>query len=204
MPIDLTVLPIQSTQAPPKLSAKIKEGAEVLSVLMSMSRYSTALERWYRRGCLAAAIPFVHESVKWVETESRNSSPEALLDLAYRVALRTAQPAACHLHHSIREFAMGFTGNGLCWEVVGLILSIGGLSAIIVSEIPEIDESDDQVDWMGLSKRLLQAADKCMQFCGDYGHPNDLGVNLILLSLILHSQVYGDAGKTIFRCGCSL
>ena len=48
---------------------------------------------------------------------------------------------------------------------------------------------------MGLSKRLLQAADKCIQFCSDYGHLNDLGVNLILLNLILHTQVYGDAGK---------
>ena len=75
-------------------------------------------------------------------------------------------------------------------EIIGLILSFGGLGAIIARDITETDEVDEievEVSWMDLSKRLLQASGKCLQFCSDYGHLNDLGVNLMLMNLILHT-----------------
>ena len=106
----------QSTQAPPRVSATIKEGAEVLSVLISMSHFSTGLERWYKRERLSLVIPFVRKSIRFVDQGSRSGSPDALIELAHRIALRTAQPSAFHLDHTLQAFADGLTGNGLCWK----------------------------------------------------------------------------------------
>ena len=88
------------------------------------------LERWYRRECLVPAVYLVRDCIRCVELESRNGFPAALIDLSHRIAEGIVKPSAFHLDHSLRDFATSLTGNGLRWEVVGLILSIGGFSAI--------------------------------------------------------------------------
>ena len=185
----------QSTHAPPLTSTRTQEGSEVLSCLLNMSCYSNGLERWYKCRGLESVLPYVRGCITMVDSRSHNSSPKRLLEVAHLVGLHTAEPSPFRLDQTLQDFAKDLTGIGLCWEVVGIIISFGGLSAVIVHEVPDSDETDDRIDWMELSKRLLKASDKCLQFCSDYGHLNYLGVYLILINLILHSQVYGDAGE---------
>lgn len=83
-------------------------------------------------------------------------------------------------------------GENICWEIVGLILTTLGLSAI---SMHEVDESDLQTNWKELAQELVRAGDQCIAFCEQFGHLKDIGVTLILGNFILHTQVYGDAGE---------
>lgn len=86
-------------------------------------------------------------------------------------------------------------GENLCWEIVGIMLTALGLSAISMDEVNVYDEFDSQTDWKGLAQELVRAGDQCISFCEQFGHLKDIGVTLILMNFILHTPVYGDAGE---------
>ena len=184
----------QSTQAPNRSSPEVKEGAELLWTFIDMANYPSALKRWYEVLNLANCLPYIHRCIDMV-TATSLQSPDALLDLSYRMGVLTATPTKVGPETTLECFAEFCLGDGFCWEILGLLFAIGGHSAMIVEEVNELDDPATDNRWKDLAKRLLYAGEKCNEFCSAYGHLNILNFHLRLSILILHTQIYGDAGQ---------
>ena len=186
---------------PPKLpgwdSSKVKEGAEVLSLLANLSRYEPTMNRWFEVQCLAAITFYIRECIALVPPDLKDSQcrSKSLTNWSHKVFLRTSTPYSLDAKTSLREYSSFLMGENLSWETVGLMLTTLGLSAISMDEVNVYDESNSQTNWKELAKQLLRAGDQCIAFCEQFGHLKDIGVTLIMMNFILHTQVYGDAGK---------
>lgn len=183
-----------STKAPSLESQTIREGAEVLAVFMSMSPHLKSLDRWYILEEVPDAGPYVRECVDYVREQSGNGSPEGLLMLAHKIATRTANPSPFYFKRTLRDFLNFISGDQLCWEPIGIMLEMAGLSALVVHEVRDLDDHQMDIDWLQMARTFFQAGSKCIQFCNEYGHLNDLGMNLMIVDLVLHTQINGDAG----------
>lgn len=192
----LNVRGSESLNMPDPDSAKIMEGAQVLSLLADMPKYAPGLERWYKVERLAAIVPFIRDCIKTVAL-TLETSENALLDLSQRVFQTTSRPSAIDKHTKLQDLPLLLMGENLCWEIVGLMLTMAGFSAISLDEVSLDDESDTQIEWKHLARQLLQAGRKCMAFSEEFGHLNTVGAQLILMNFVLHTQVHGDAGKAI-------
>ena len=153
-----------------------------------------SLERWYRLENALGTVPYVYEFIEYVRAQTKIGSSEGLLDLAHKVATRTAQPTPFNFNCTLQDFVESVIGDNLCWEQVGPVLDIAGMSALIVDEVRELDDTDKNVDWKQMARTFFRAGSECMQICNEYGHLNDLGMNLMILDLLLHTQVHGDSG----------
>lgn len=187
----------QLSKLPSWDSSKVKEGAEVLSLLSDLSSYETVLSRWYKVQCFGAITLCIGECITLIPSflKDDNGQPKSLATLSHKVFLRTSTPCSLDANISLREYPSFLMGENLCWEMVGLMLSALGLSAISMDEVSGYDESDFQTNWKDLAQKLLRAGDQCIAFCEQFGHLKDIGVTLILMNFILHTQVYGDAGE---------
>ena len=50
-------------------------------------------------------------------------------------------------------------GENLCWEVVGLMFTALGLSAIPMHDVSVYDDSDSQTDWKNFAQQLVRVGD---------------------------------------------
>ena len=178
-------------------SRKVQEGAQILAVMRDLPKYQQAIVRRYEVQSLAPVIPFVRECIDMVATDNLGGNTcddSRLLNLSQRIFLRTAMPFDPKSISGLSQSPAYLMGDNLCWEVVGLMLTVAGLGAISLDEV-SLGGYDTTLDWKEIAKQLLHAGDKCILLCHEFGHLNDLGVWLILMNHILHTQVYGDAGK---------
>ena len=187
----------QPSKLPSWDSSKVMEGAEILTLLAGLSRYEAALNQWYKVQCLATITHYIRECIALVPPELKGSHvrSKSLVNLSHKVFLRTSTPCSLDVKMSLREYPSFLMGENFCWEIVGLMLTALGLSAISMDEVQISDECDSQTNWKDLALQLLRAGDQCMVFCEQFGHLKDIGVTLILMNFILHTQVYGDAGE---------
>ncbi|KAG8525623.1 uncharacterized protein KY384_009267 [Bacidia gigantensis] len=190
----------QSERAPRKDSLQIQEGADVLKLLLSIPLHKEGLDGWYEKRGYLAVVPYVYQCIESIQIQTLNGSPDRLLDLSYKIALRTAKPSAFKMDQSLQDAAKSLFGGDLCWEVIGLILNTAGRGAL-VSDASNLDTLTYPVfsDWRQLSRTYLHASSKCVHFCSEYGHLNDLGFHLMLADGVLHSLVYGDADYMCWR-----
>ena len=189
--------------------AKFQEGSEVLTLLSDLKKYEVALTRWYKVQCLASVVPFVSECINMIAQSSsaRPDSNTSPLKLSEQVFISTSNEVSIQSTTVIQDLPAILTGENLRWDMVGLILSTMGLSAIsmdVVNLDPE-DEECQKTDWKDIARALLIAGDKCISFCEAVDSLNDVTVWMIMLNYILHTQVEGDAGKSglqFRRCAC--
>ncbi|CAD6589419.1 MAG: hypothetical protein ASARMPRED_004039 [Alectoria sarmentosa] len=191
----------QPSKLPSWDSSKVMEGAEILSLLAGLSRYEPALNRWYKVQCITTITYYIRECIALVPPELKGNHvrSKSLVTLSHKVFLRTSTPCSLDAKISSREYPSFLMGENLCWEIVGLILTTLGLSAISMDEVQIYDECDSETNWKDLALQLLRAGDQCIVFCEQFGHLKDIGVTLILMNFILHTQVYGDADYHCWR-----
>ena len=191
----------QLSKLPSWDSSKVKEGAEILSLFADFARYEPALHRWYDVQCLDAVALYIRECMVLIppELQDSHSQSQSLATLSHKVFLKTSTPSSLDAHITLRDYPSFLMGENLCWEIVGLMLTTLGLSAISMHETSIYNESDSQTKWKDLAQQLVRAGDQCIAFCEQFGHLKDIGVTLILMNFILHTQVYGDAGE----CACT-
>ena len=177
-------------------ASKVKEGAEVLSLLLDLSRYAPALTPWYKVQCLGAINFYLRECIALLPSTLKDihGQSKSLAILSHQVFLRTSTPCPLDANITMRQYPSFLMGENLGWEIVGIILTAVGLSAISMDEKVD-DGSDSHIDWKDLAQQLLQAGDQCIAFCEQFGHLKDIGGTLILMNFVLHTQVYGDAGE---------
>lgn len=187
----------QPTKLPCWDSSKVTEGAEVLSLLANLSRYEPTLNRWFEVQCLAAITFYIRECIARIPPDLKDSQgrSESLTTWSHKIFLGTSTPYSSDANISLREYSSFLMGENLSWETVGLMLTTLGLSAISMDEVSVYDEFSSQTNWKDIAQQLLQAGDKCIAFCEQFGHLKDTGVTLIMMNFILHTQVYGDAGE---------
>ena len=181
-------------------SGKIKEGAEVLSLLAEVSKYKSILNRRDEM-CLSDYTHYISDCIALIPATLKDShgQPWCLTTLSQNVFTRTSTPCLLEANMSLRDYPSFLMGENLCWETVGLMLSALGLSAVLRDEVNTYEELHSETNWKDLAQRLLRAGDQCITFCEQYGHLKDTGVTLIMANFILHTQVYGDAGEQVDR-----
>ena len=179
-------------------SGKIKEGAEVLSLLADLSKHKSILNRRDEL-CLSDYTHYISDCIALIPSTLKDSHghPWCLTTLSHNVFTRTSTPFLIDANMSLREYPSFLMGENLCWETVGLMLSALGLSAVLMDEVNTYEESHSEPNWKDLAQRLLRAGDQCITFCEQYGNLKDTGVTLIMANFILHTQVYGDAGEQV-------
>lgn len=187
----------QPSRMPSWSSSKVKEGAEILSLLADLPKYEPVLNQWFKVQCMTATVVYLRECIALIppDLKESHSSSNFLATLSHKVFLRTNTPRSLDANISLREHASFLMGEDICWELVVLMLTAMGMSAISMDEVNLYDDSDSQIDWKDLAHQLLRAGDQCIDFCEQVGHLNNTGVTLILMNFILHTQVYGDAGE---------
>lgn len=188
---------IQASKVPRLDSRKVDEGAEVLSLLADLARYEPALSKWFEVQCLGAITLYIRECMSLIPSEIKagHSDSKSLFTLSHKIFLRTSTPLTLDANITVQDYPASLMGEDISWEIIGLILTALGLSAISMDEVSVYDESDSHTDWKDLAEKLLRAGDQCIAFCEQIGHLQDIGVTLILMNFILHTQVYGDAGE---------
>ncbi|KAJ9604727.1 hypothetical protein H2200_010841 [Cladophialophora chaetospira] len=99
------------------------------------------------------------------------------------------------------DFISHYTGSKLCWEAVGVFLTVCGFSLMC------LDCEDKVLDFVGHSEqdkqslllRLLEASDACVLFCNETVHDTDLSFWLMIENCTYASQVLGDAHYSVWR-----
>lgn len=187
----------QTYELPSWDSSKVKEGAEVLSLLADLPKYDPILNKWFKVQYLATMTLYVRECISLIPStiEDGHGQSQCLTTLSHKVFLRTSTPYSLNTKITLREYPPSLMGENLCWEIVGIMLTAVGLSAISMHKVNIDDECDSQTDWKDLAQQLLRAGDQCIAFCEQFGHLKDIGVTLILINFILQTQVYGDASQ---------
>ena len=194
---EITVRGWQPSKLPSWDSSKVKEGAEILSLLADLPRHEETLNQWFKVQCLAAMTLYIRECINLIPSNLKDSygQSKSLTTLSHSIFLRTSIPYSLDANINLRKYPSSLMGENLSWEIVGIMLTALGLSAISMDEVNVCGESDSQTEWKDLAQRLVRAGDQCIAFCEQFGHLKDIGVTLILMNFILHTQVYGDAGE---------
>ena len=177
-------------------AAIVKEGAQILLLMSNMHEYHDAVKQWRKITFSGQLFPFVQHWVDNILTgdfQGYAGDNLHLLTTSRRIFLQTAR-ALNPMDNVQSYFSDLFANDTIRWEVIGLMLTVAGLGAFCLSEVP-LEEHDRSIDWKKAAKRVLSAGDKCILFFQEYGQLNDIGVWLILMNHILHTQVDGDAGK---------
>ena len=188
----------QSSVPPSWDSGRIKEGAEVLSLLADLSKYKSILNRRHEM-CLSASSLYIRDCIALIPSTLKDSHGQlwCLTTLSRNVFIKTSTPCLIDAKMSLREYPSFLMGENLCWETVGIMLSVLGLSAVLMDGVNTYEEPHSETNWKDLAQRLVRAGDQCITFCEQYGHLKDTGVTLIEMNFILHTQVYGDAGEHV-------
>ena len=197
---------LQATKVPSVESTKVSEGAKTLSLLADMPRYAQALEKYYQASSLSALAPYVPACTALLPEIFKDEPKHAisLATLSHKIFCRTSAAFPMPRDMVMQDYPSFLMGDNLCWDLVGLILTLAGLAAIAMDEVNVFDEVESQIDWKMRAQSMVRAGERCISFCEEYGNLNDTGVNLILSNFILHSQVFGDAGNSQFSSDKSI
>lgn len=194
-------LPSEQLNAVAVDSSIVREGSQILALLQNPLQYRKAADRWSQTVCLCDLNPFVQECVD-VVTMGDIFRGLDLIRVSQTIFERTALPFDVKNIRSVSQISTFFMGDHLSWEIVGLVLMAAGLGAISLDEI-SLNSDDEGCNWKDLAKTWLHAADRCKYFCQEFGQLNDFAMLQILFNHILHTQVYGDAGKQGFQHVCN-
>lgn len=185
---------------PPKLSrqdpTRIKEGVHLLTLLADLPKYESSINHWYQHAYGLCPL-FIRECVASVRSDlgGRSNRESSLLLLSERIFAKTSTPFFIDGTTTLRQFCPLLTGANLRWETVGVIPSIMGLSTIALGEVNVFMSGEQLMDYKDLARQMLHAGNACMVFCDEMGHLNNVVVWLISVNFILHTHLYGDAGR---------
>ncbi|KAI7540078.1 hypothetical protein KC331_g9375 [Hortaea werneckii] len=188
-------------QLPPPVSQdNINQGAEVLALLKDMPIFKRFSQRFFERsdGLLVSEPAYrIWVDDLWAEYGSvlANGRREQLRSLSEHVWQNTRSPLKTHGKMSAREWAKSATGPGLRWEVIGIILSLTGLTAANLNDWDSIfhEVGDRYVDRATFSERMRKASEFCLCFCYESEVLNDLYIIFSYQDVVLTECIKGDA-----------
>lgn len=151
-------------------SSDVQEGAEMLALLGNLSRYQQAIDRSPHILCLSRLVPFVRECIDMVvrgDTGKLISDDTDELTISQKVFLRTATPIDLKDLPNLSQLPNHVMGDNLRWQVVGLMLTVVGLGAISLDEVP-LEGIEAPCRWKDIAKQLLQVGDRYILICQEF------------------------------------
>lgn len=142
---------------PPKMpswdSNKVNEGAEVLALLAGLQKYKPALNLWSIQ-CLATITPYVRECIDLTPSDLKDGhgQSKSLATLSHKAFLKTSTPYSLDTKVILREYPSFLMRENLSWEIVGIMLTALGLSAMSLDEVNIFDEADSRNNWKDLAQ----------------------------------------------------
>ena len=188
---------------PPVPADKIRQGAEVLSLLRDVPIYQRFTARWFDLGDGILVNQLVYRT--WVDELwsefgqlLQESKPDQLQNLSELVWRNTQKPMKVHGQMTAREWASSASGRNLRWEVVGVILSMVGLIAVNLSNWDSIFDSirEQFIDRAAFAERMRKASEFCLCFCYESEVLNEVYVCFMYVDLVLVECLKGDARKS--------
>lgn len=183
----------------------INQGAEVLALLKDMQIFKRFSQRFFEMcdGILVAESAYrIWVDDLWAEfgTVLATGKMEELRGLSELVWRNTKCPPKTHGNMSAREWAKSATGHGLRWEVIGIILSLTGLTAANLSDWDSIfhEIGDHYVDRAMFSERMRKVSELCLCFCYESEVLNDLYIIFSYQDVILTECIKGELLKCRF------
>ncbi len=187
---------------PPITAEKIRQGAEVLSILRDMPTYQKFTQRWFdlAEGMVIAQPTFrIWIEELWAEFGSilQGGRQEDLLSLSELVWRNTRKPVKVHGQMTATEWSKSFSGRDLRWEVVGSLLSVIGLIAMNLSHEDAIFDAIGERfgDRATFSERMQKAAGFCLCFCYESEILNEVYICFMMEDSVLLACMKGDARK---------
>ncbi|EME44985.1 hypothetical protein DOTSEDRAFT_70886 [Dothistroma septosporum NZE10] len=181
-------------------SDRIQDGAEVLSMLRDIPVYRQFTQRFFELSdgiCVIQPVFRIWVDEVWNEFGQilEQGDLEKLRNLSELVWRNTRRPMKVHGKMTAREWAKAASGRNLRWEVVGVILSLVGLTAINLSNWDTIFDSIRErfVDRATFAERMRRASEFCLCFCYECEVLNDIYVCFMFEDLILVECLKGDA-----------
>ncbi|RMY89464.1 hypothetical protein D0861_04237 [Hortaea werneckii] len=187
----------------PVSQSNINQGAEVLVLLKDMQIYKRFSQRFFEicDGILVAEPAYrIWVDDLWAEFGAvlATGRMEELRGLSELVWRNTRCPPKAHGNMSAREWAKSATGRSLRWEVIGIILSLTGLTAANLSDWDSIfhEIGDHYVDRATFSERMRKVSELCLCFCYESEVLNDLYIIFSYQDVILTECI--KAGRLLF------
>ncbi len=148
----------------------IQEGAAVLELLKDLDIYEPGLQERFHIEGMYCTVPFARECIDLITRDQKTNSDrwESLTTLALKIFMRTSTPCPPDSTITMEEYSSFLVGDNLSWEVVGIILSIAGLSAISMDEV-NFKEVDPNIDWKDRARKLVRAGETCITFSEQHG-----------------------------------
>lgn len=152
-------------------SKKLAEGVEVLRLLGDLDVYEPAIERWFQISGLYSTILFARDCISLVPAvlKTHATNERDLTNFAHKIFWRTSTPVPLDPNISLKAYPSFLMGENLSWEVVGIVLSVLGTSAIMIDEV-DVMGPDLKIDWKDRVRKLVVAGDRCIHFCDQFGH----------------------------------
>lgn len=99
------------------------------------------------------------------------------------------------------DYHILFTGENIRWEVLALLFTTAGLSAILLGPTDPLLNFVGQYtpDKQAFIHRMVDLGSTCLSFCTDSGHLNDFGIWILHEHCLLVSQILGDAHYLTWR-----
>ncbi|KAF2679208.1 hypothetical protein K458DRAFT_314916, partial [Lentithecium fluviatile CBS 122367] len=190
------ILPSADTMPQSPVSQSyIERGAALLTLLKELPTFRRYIDKWFSfaRGILLCEpMVKIFTSGLWKAWAKRlaEQNPSELRVMSEQIWQNTLKPVSRLLNRNTtpREFCAAVTGEGLRWEVVGIIVTLVSLLAGSLSDGDPIfcSHDDAPVDRAALTLRTHNAAEICLSFCDDFSVLNDL----YLWLLYEHTIVY--------------
>lgn len=193
-------IPDDGPDLAPVPADRIQQGAEILALLRDIPLYEKFTQRWFD---LCDGVLVMQPAYRiWIDELWSEfgrllveGKPDQLRSLSELVWRNTRKPMKVHGQMTIQEWAKSASGRNLRWEIVGIILTHAGLTAINLSNWDSIFDNirDRYVDRPTFADRMRKASEFCLCFCYEAEVLNELYVCFMYEDLILVECLKGDA-----------
>ncbi len=196
MAADLDAPPVQEIAR--VTQDRITQGCKILSFLTDKAMIHRFISRWYELGEGTGAICIEFIMKEWLQklwqhhgVALATQNPDKIRRLSELIWRNTQQPLVFNDKTTALEWARLATGQNLRWEVVGLIAVNVGLCVNCLDSSDQF-VSEHKVTRQGLSKKMMDVAQTCLNFARECEMLGDIFVWLLLEYSALMAVLKGD------------
>jgi hypothetical protein len=121
-------------------------------------------------------------------------------ELSGTIFSNTLRPLRIDSSLSPRDYTSLFIGHNLRWEILGIIFTLTGVSALnLPARSPLLAETKARFNSKAdFAYQMINASNRCLGFCDQFGNVNNLLVWLMYKNLLLLTMVHGDSSMQEF------
>ena len=182
---------------------RIQRGATLLASLNDLSLIERLADRWCRvRQALGAPKPLIRAAILSLrasyEAALSTARVQDLTEISNRICLNSQQPYRIGPATTVSEYIESFVGQNLRWEILGILFSVAGASAMTLSDQDKsiVGRDNNLIDRKSFVSQMMSNSDDVLSFCDHYRQPNDLMLWLMFENFSLVTLHHGDSSKS--------